>query len=133
MEKKKRTILVVDDDPDIVASIRMMLESEGYAVRAASDAAGCMEAVKEDPPDLILLDIMMERLTSGLHVGYALRSDPKTASIPIVMISAIGEVTGMHVAEEKDTDYIAADEFLEKPVSPAKLIPVVKRLLGEGE
>lgn len=128
------TILVVDDDPDIVESVSMMLRSEGYQVRTASDAESCLEAVRESAPDLILLDIMMERLSSGLHVGYRLRSDPATSRIPIIMISAIGEVTGMHIAEEKDSEYVAADDFIEKPIHREDLVRRIEKLLaGRGD
>jgi len=128
MSNGKR-ILVVDDDPDIVASIEMMLEGAGYTVSTARGAAECMKAVEAAPPDLILLDVMMEKLSSGLHVGYQLRADPATQSIPIIMISAIGEATGMRVSEAKDTDYVAADDFIEKPVRRDDLIARIESLL----
>jgi CheY-like chemotaxis protein len=125
-ENPKR-ILVVDDDQDIVDSVTLMLESQGYEVVAARSGDECVKLVKEKRPDLILLDIMMEKLTAGLHVGYELRSKPEYKSIPIVIISGIGEAMGMDIAAEKETDYIAADEFLEKPIKPDALLQLVAR------
>jgi len=129
--KEKKTILIVDDDSDFVDCIRMLLEGAGFEVDSASSAKECMLALQSKTPDLILLDIMMETLVSGLHVGYDLRTNPKFKHIPIVMLSAITEETGFDVAAEKDSEYVAADEFLNKPVKPAELLATVNRLLEE--
>jgi len=72
----KKSILIVDDDKDYVECLTIMLEAAGFDVSSASNATDCMTAVKRNKPDLIVLDIMMEKLVSGLHVGYELRSDP---------------------------------------------------------
>ena len=131
MEKKK-TILIVDDDRDFADCIRIMLEADGYDVECASSAKECMLAVEKRAPDLIILDIMMERLVSGLHVAYELRSNPAFKDIPIVMASAILEETGFDVGAEKGSDYVAADEFLNKPFKPEELLACVHRLLEEN-
>ncbi len=123
-----KRILIVDDDQDIVDSVTIMLQSEGYDVVAARGGEDCMKIVGEKRPDLILLDIMMEKLTTGLHVGYELRKHPEYKSIPIIIMSGIGEATGLDLAAEKETDYIAADEFLEKPVNPEVLLKRVAEL-----
>ena len=130
MSAAPKRILIVDDDEDIVESMTLMLESEGYEVAAARSGEECMKSIEENRPDLILLDIMMEKLTSGLHVGYELRSHPDYKSIPIIHVSGIGEVTGMDIAAEKESDYIAANEFLEKPVKPEVLLQKVAELVA---
>jgi CheY-like chemotaxis protein len=127
-----KRILVVDDDQDIVDSITIMLESQGYEVVAAQSGEEGMRLVKEKRPDLILLDIMMEKLTTGLHIGYDLRKHPDYKSIPIIIISGIGEATGFDIATEKETDYVAADEFLEKPVKPDVLLKRVAELIQKS-
>jgi len=131
MEKKK-TILIVDDDRDFADCIRIMLEAGGYDVEYASSARECMLAVEKRAPDLIILDIMMEKLVSGLHVGYELRSNPAFKDIPIVMVSAIFQETGFDVGAEKGSDYVAADEFLNKPIKPGELLACMRRLLEEN-
>jgi len=131
--KKPKCILVVDDDPDIVDSVTVMLKSQGYEVVSARSGEECMKSVEEKRPDLILLDIMMEKLTTGLHVGYELRNHPSYKSIPIIVMSAIGEATGFDIAAEKRTDYIAAEEFLEKPVKPDVLLKRVADLIQKSE
>lgn len=124
-----KRVLVVDDDQDIVDSITIMLESQGYEVVAAQSGEEGMRLVEEKRPDLILLDIMMEKLTTGLHIGYDLRKHPDYKSIPIIIISGIGEATGFDIATEKGTDYVAADDFLEKPVKPDVLLKRVAELI----
>jgi CheY-like chemotaxis protein len=128
-----KRILIVDDDQDIVDSVTIMLQSEGYEVVAARSGEECMKSVEEACPHLILLDIMMEKLTTGLHVGYELRKHPETKTIPIIIISGIGEATGLDIATEQETDYIAADEFLEKPVKPDVLLKKVAELMKASE
>jgi CheY-like chemotaxis protein len=133
MGKKSKRILIVDDDQDIVDSITIMLESAGYEVMAARSGEEGIKLIEEQRPDLILLDIMMEKLTTGLHIGYELRKRPEYESIPIIIISGIGEVTGFDIAAEKGTDYIAADEFLEKPVKSEVLLERVADLLQKND
>jgi len=128
-----KRILIVDDDQDIVDSVTIMLQSEGYEIVAARSGEDCMKAVEENRPDLILLDIMMEKLTTGLHVGYELRKHPEYKTIPIIIVSGIGEATGLNIATEKETGYVAADEFLEKPVKPDVLLKKVAELIKAGE
>lgn len=126
---KKRNVLVVDDDKDFASCIRMMLEAAGYDVRSAFSAAECKVALEEKKADIILLDVMMEKLVSGLLLAYDLRADPNYRSIPIVMMSAIRKETGFDVGAAKGSDYVVADEFLDKPVKPAVLMATIDRLL----
>lgn len=126
---RKRDVLVVDDDRDFASCIRMMLEVAGYDVPCAFSAAECMVALDEKKPDIILLDIMMERLVSGLLLAYDLHADPNYKGIPIVMMSAIRKETGFDVGAAKGSDYVAADEFLDKPIKPTVLMATIDRLL----
>ena len=129
---KTKTIMIVDDDKDFVDSVRIMLEADGFEVVTASSGKECLLALQEKKPDLILLDIMMENLVSGLHVGYEVRGNPDTKDIPILMMSAIREATGFDVGADKDSEYVVADEFIDKPVKPKELIATVNRLLERG-
>ncbi|HUS57137.1 MAG TPA: response regulator [Planctomycetota bacterium] len=127
--EKKRSILVVDDDTDFVSCVRMVLEADGYDVACAFSTSECMVELEEKKPDLILLDVMMEKLVSGLMLAHELRADPDYRSIPILMMSAIRQETGFDVGVSKHSEYVAADEFLDKPVKPHVLLATVKRLL----
>ena len=130
---QEKMILIVDDDPDIVESTRVVLESAGYRVMSASNGSEATECIGRQVPDLILLDIMMAEPTEGFHLGYKLREDPVYSHIPIIIVSGISEKTGFDFSKEKETDYIKADEFLDKPVSPQTLLSKVATLLGRKQ
>ena len=130
---QEKTILIVDDDPDIVESTRVVLESAGYRVMSASNGTEATQRIEKQIPDLILLDIMMAEPTEGFHFGYQLREDPVYAKIPIIIVSGISEKTGFNFSKEKETDYVKADEFLDKPVSPQTLLSKVATLLGRKQ
>jgi len=131
MADGQKTILVVDDDPDVVEAARVVLESAGYNVESAGDRQTGVNMARELKPSLIILDVMMSKETDGFHASYELRNDPATASIPILMVSAIGEKMGVDFSPEKDGDYLPVDQFLSKPVEPQELIARVKKLVGD--
>ena len=120
-------ILVIDDDPDFANATRMVLEKEGHTViRAASGKEGFQRA-KQDLPDLIILDVMMDSILDGLSTSRNMSQDPVTANIPIIMATSIAS-TGF--AEYFPTDeYILVRAFFSKPVRPADLIRQVNRFL----
>jgi len=92
--QNKPKILIVDDDPHYVESIQAILESEDYTIDAAHDRESAMEKIQSVRPDLILLDIMMDRLDDGFTICYKLKHDPELRRIPILTISAVTEKTG---------------------------------------
>jgi len=124
-------ILLVDDDPDFVKATTSILISSGYKVEAAYNMAEAMEKIESVKPDLILLDIMMERLTDGFDICYKLRHDPELKNIPVLAISAITERTGFKFAPSTDGEYFPADDYVEKPVKPADLLKRVEKLLKD--
>jgi len=126
---KALNILVIDDDPNFVTAITPVLESKGYKVEAAYDSKEAMEKIERLKPDLILLDIMMERLTSGFDLCYKLKHDPEMKNIPILAISAITEKTGFKFSPTTDGEYFEADDYVEKPVKPIDLLERVEKLL----
>ena len=125
----ERTILIIDDDIDLVEIIRMTLENEGYRVIDAQSGERGLQAAREKNPDLILLDVMMGAVDEGFQVAYELRGDPATKDIPILMLTAVTEQTGFGFDPDKDQDFLPVDEFLEKPVSPRKLVDMVRKHL----
>ena len=118
-------ILVVDDDPDMVAACRMVLEREGYEVESASNAADGLAAVETLRPDLLVLDVMMEEPDDGLRVARELRR--RGHDLPILMLTSVNQA--MNVQIGKDEEIVPVDEFLEKPADPADLIRLVVKLL----
>ncbi len=129
-------ILIIDDDPDIVEAMRMPLEANSYYVITASCGKEGRKKAKDEVPDLIILDVMMETDTEGFHVAYELRSDEKESEykkcreIPILMITAISQKKGMKFSPEKDEAFLPVDDFLEKPVQPKDLLKKVAELLA---
>ena len=130
---QEKTILIVDDDPDILESTGVVLESAGYNVLKAANGQEAMHEIGQRVPDLILLDIMMAEPTEGFHLSYQLREDPVYAGIPIIIVSGISEKTGMNFARERGTDYIKADDFLDKPVNPQQLLTKITSVLEKRQ
>jgi CheY-like chemotaxis protein len=130
---EEKTILIVDDDPDIVESTDVVLQSAGYNVMTASNGTEALQKIEKKAPDLILLDIMMAEPTEGFHLSYQLRDDPVYSKIPIIVVSGISEKTGFNFSEEKATDYIKADDFLDKPVNPQTLLSKIAALLEKTQ
>jgi len=120
MSKK---ILIIEDERDIRDLVAHYLVKDGYKVEAASDGAKGLSLAKSLKPDLIILDLMLPEM-DGLEVCKKLRADPKTAAVPIIMLTAKGEETDKIVGLE-----LGADDYLTKPFSPKELTARVKALL----
>jgi CheY-like chemotaxis protein len=116
-------ILIVDDDPDIRYAVSLCLRKEGYEVETAANRAQGMAALASSPPDLLILDVMMELPDDGIAMAQELRRTG--VALPIVMLTSVGKVTGMEF--DKDSDLVPVDAFFEKPVRPEDLL----RKLGE--
>ncbi len=113
-------ILVVDDEKRIVEIVKAYLEREGYEVSAAYDGKAALEAVKRQPPDLVILDLMLPEV-SGWDVCRALRAD---VNIPIIMLTARDDVTDKIIGLE-----LGADDYVTKPFDPKELVSRVKAVL----
>ena len=125
----KKTILIIDDDIDLVEIIRVTLENENFEVIDAQNGDRGVSMAKDRNPDLILLDVMMTKVDEGFQVAYELRGDPTTRDIPILMLTAVVDQSGFAFDPEKDAEFLPVDEFLEKPVSPRKLVDMVRKHL----
>jgi len=125
----KKYILVVDDDPDLVETISMMLEGKGYEVGKAYDGIEGEESIKKRQPDVLILDVMMPR-KDGYKLCDELKSNKWTQDIPIILLTAVGDAvtsTGYSHADGLSTQ---ADEYIPKPVDAAYLVETVEGLLG---
>ena len=127
-------ILVIDDDPDIVTAVQMVLESAGHQVISAGNGKQGLERVKSDVPDLIILDVMMETHTEGFELALKLHSpDPASEwkpyrGIPILMLTAIHSTTPLRY--EPDIDYLPVELFVDKPIDPDDLRGKVNWILA---
>ena len=122
----KERILVVDDEEDILELVRFNLAREGYPIICTTSGEETLKIVQREDPDLIVLDLMLPGI-DGLEVAKALKSDPKTRDIPIIMLTAKGEeadiVTGLE---------LGADDYVTKPFSPRILVARVRAVLRRG-
>ena len=127
-----KKILVIDDDIDLVEIIRVTLENEGYEVLDAQSGDRGLALARQDIPDLIVLDVMMGKVDEGFQVAYELRNGESTRDIPILMLTAVTDQTGFNFDPAKDGEFLPVNEFLEKPVSPRKLVDLVRKHLPTG-
>jgi CheY-like chemotaxis protein len=133
-----KRILVVDDDPDIVESLKMVLESADYDVDTASSPAEARAQVESNPPDLILLDIMMPDGTEGFHFVWQLRNEYQepVSAIPILVLTAIHSTTQLRFYPDRaDKEYgpgefLPVQGFMDKPVEPSQLLRKIAETLG---
>ncbi len=124
----KKYILVVDDDPDLVETVAMMLESKGCEVGSAYDGVEGEESIKERKPDLIILDIMMPR-KDGYVLCSELKADESTKDIPVVLLTAVGEAVPTTTYTHADGMSTEADDYIPKPIDTDGLWKVVSALL----
>ncbi len=125
-------ILIVDDDPDIVEAMKILLESKGYGVSAAADYDQAIATIRSAKPDLIILDAMlMLNDKSGLELPLEVRKDPGTAHIPILMITAINSdmVAGDEFSPGTDNENLPIDGFINKPAQTEELYRKIETLL----
>ncbi len=127
-----KKILIVEDDRDYADSMRLVLENNRYRVRHAQSVRRARELIAEDRPDLIVLDVMMEKHTDGFDFCAELRQDPALAAIPVFIITAVTQLTGFKFSPETDGDYCAADDYAAKPVPLADLLARVEKLLAKS-
>ena len=122
----QKTILIVDDDPDMVEATKVVLEAAGYAVETASNGKAGYQKALDVNPDLIILDVMMDSETEGFHTSYQLRQNDQTKDVPILMVSAIEKKMGVQFSPDTDGDYLPVDDFVAKPIAPDELLAKVK-------
>jgi two-component system, OmpR family, alkaline phosphatase synthesis response regulator PhoP len=121
----KQHILVVDDDPDLVESITMKLESNNFRVTKAYDGIEAWERIKEDRPDLILLDVMMPR-KDGYVVCDEIKKDDQYKDITVVLLTAVGDAVATTNYTHFGGKTTLAEDFIPKPVDLDKLMNIVK-------
>jgi two-component system alkaline phosphatase synthesis response regulator PhoP len=122
-EKKK--ILLIDDDPDFVEAVKVIVENAGYDVRVAYDGAEGLEAVAQEKPDLIVLDVMMP-VMNGHEACAKLKADPQTAKIPIILLTAVADRVTTSTYTHRDMLESEAEDYMPKPVEPAELLSLIK-------
>jgi DNA-binding response OmpR family regulator len=124
----KKYILIVDDDPDLVETVAMLLESKGYEVGKAYDGIEGEESIKKRRPDVLVLDVMMPR-KDGYKLCKELKSNKWTQDIPVILLTAVGEAVSTTTYTHAEGMSTEAEEFIPKPVDAKTLVEAVERLL----
>jgi two-component system alkaline phosphatase synthesis response regulator PhoP len=128
MSEKKR-ILVVDDEPDFASIVQVNLEKDGFIVEVAYDGVEALEKVKANPPDAIVLDVMMPEM-DGYAVCAELKKDEKYKDIPIVMLTAVADHVSSTRYSHADGMSMEADDYLPKPASAEEISLSIMRLVS---
>jgi CheY-like chemotaxis protein len=121
-------VLVVDDDPDFVNVTSKVLEKAGHEVVSAANGAKALKAMRQDTPDVVLLDIMMSYILDGLDVSREMAEDPALKDVPVIMVTSLIGVkgSGMFPTDE----YVPVDEWLSKPVDPDVMLARIDEALS---
>ncbi|NLG27166.1 MAG: response regulator [Chloroflexi bacterium] len=124
-------IVVIDDDPDFLAYVKIILTSHGYVVATATSADEGLQRMRERAPDLVMLDMMMSYALDGWTVSRAMQFDPDLREVPVLMVSAI-------VSDDEDSlfahpEQVRIDAFMTKPVSPEDLVSQVGAMLRPAQ
>ena len=124
--KSTKHILCIEDEPEMIDLIRLILVRRGFDVSGAAGGKAGLEAVRKNLPDLVLLDLMMPDM-DGWEVYQQMKSDESTRHIPVIVVTAraqsIDKVLGLHIAK--------VDDYIAKPFSPQDLLNSVERILGQ--
>ncbi len=126
MEKNK-TVMVVDDNPDIVTIVKTILEGKGYGVQSAYSGQEVFNLLSEQKPDLIVLDIMMPQM-DGLEVLTRLKGEPSTATIPVILLTAKVQYEDVLGGYKMGADY-----YITKPFTSTQLLNGINLVLGDGK
>ena len=125
MTDEIKQILCIEDEPEMIDLIRIILNRHNFNVQGADGGREGLEMVKKSPPDLILLDLMMPDV-DGWEVYQQIKADEKTSHIPVIIVTAkaqnIDKVLGLHIAK--------VDDYISKPFSPKDLLASVQNILG---
>jgi len=120
-----KLILVVDDDPDLVESVSMKLESEGFQVAKAYDGVEAWDRIKDEKPKMVILDVMMPR-KNGYELCDEIKKDDKFKDITVLLLTAVADAVPTTTYTHMDGKTTLADDFIPKPIDMDKLMEIVK-------
>ncbi len=122
-------VLIVDDDPDMVETVGMMLESKGFEVGKAYDGVEGEASIRQRRPDLVVLDVMMPR-KNGYVLCAELKKDKATRDIPVILLTAVGEAVPTTTYSHADGMATEADDYIPKPVESEVLVEAIQRFFA---
>ena len=126
-------VLIIDDDPDIIDSLSMILEGNGYAVAVKKDTDNLIDDVRDINPDLIILDVIFpEDPQAGFKAARVLNKEPEVRRIPVLLLSALNQLSNLsfNISDNDiSEDFMPVGAFIEKPVQPKVLLGRIESLL----
>jgi len=123
-------ILVIDDDPDFLLAVRMVLEAHDFEMETAMTPGEGISKILSVKPDLVILDIMMPTGYEGFEVAREIREKHKLIDLPILMLTSIHSTKKVPYRFAPDEDYLPVDVFLDKPIEPEQLVDTIQEMLG---
>ncbi len=130
---KSLKIVMVDDNTDFLFTMETFLQRNGFEVHTAEDGQQGMDLIRQERPDLVMLDIMMETLFSGFEVCKQIRSDNDLGDTLIIGISGMGEELEIDYRQWPDYDYFRPDAFLDKPVDKQLLLRMIPEVIEKAK
>ena len=121
----EKLILVVDDDPDLVESVSMKLENEGFRVTKAYDGVEAWDRIKEEKPQMLILDVMMPR-KNGYELCDEIKKDDQFKDITVLLLTAVADAVPSTTYTHMDGKTTLADDFIPKPIDMDKLMDIVR-------
>ena len=129
MEEKKAKILIVDDEPDMVEMLRVMLENASYEVVSAYDGKEGIATAKQEKPDVVVLDLMMPEM-NGFDACKEMKNDPDLKDIPVLVLTAISQkLSATKYARDQGLGLLS-DDYIDKPVDPNVLLSRIETLMA---
>ncbi|MBN2535837.1 MAG: response regulator [Spirochaetales bacterium] len=124
-----KTILVVDDDVDVIESRKIILEHDNYQVLTATNIDVAWELLEKHHVDLIILDVMINKDSDGFNFAQKMKADSRYSAIPIILATAVNQRTKFKFDPGVDGDFLPVEKFMEKPIDPDDLMMVIRGLL----
>lgn len=126
----KKKILLIDDDVDLIEMNRALLSVMGYEVDFAYNGEEGLDKIRSWQPDLVVLDVMMNSPGEGFEVARRIKTDQSLCAIPVVMLSAVNNESGLSLRVGPDRQWNPVDAFIDKPVRKEQLLKTIRNLLS---
>ena len=134
MATDAKKVLIADDESDVREFVQAVLEEDGYSFLAVADGEAAVQTAKAEKPDVVILDVQMPK-KNGFQVFEELRRDSATQSIPVIMLTAVSERTGIKFDKDTMGEYFGSEPeaYIDKPIDPVKLREAVSKLVETEE
>jgi DNA-binding response OmpR family regulator len=124
----KEKILIIDDDPDMVEALKIILETGGYSVITAYEGSEGLRKAKEENPDLIILDFILPK-ENGDVICKKIKEDENLSKIPVIILTAMAEKMNIKFFDKTPEVKLPADEYIDKPIQPKDLLEKIEKIL----